>query len=76
MKVVSATPMVMATAEFLKMVKNSVVSGGMMSRRAWGTMTYQYICRWVMPVDRTASYWPWPMEAKPARTCSATREAV
>lgn len=68
--------MVDATAEFLKMFRNSEVSGGTMMRNAIGSMTWRYVCASVKPIARPALRWPRGSELMPERTCSHTRAAV
>lgn len=74
--VVSVTPRVIARAEFLKIVTNSVVRGGMKTLIVYGIITYRYTCNVFSPVEKAARYCPLGMLEKPDLACSAMREEV
>ncbi len=57
-------------AESLMVEMNCPASGGTMSRKACGRMTWRSCCRRVSPVEADASHWPRPTPSSPARTIS------
>ena len=67
--------MVEATAEFLKMLRNSDVSGGRMMRNDIGNSTWLYGCASLKPVARPAFFCPGGKAPMPG-ACSRTRPAV
>ena len=68
----------MATAkdEFLVRFRYWLVSGGMMTRMAWGSSTWRVVCQLDRPMLRAASNWPRGTDTMPARTTSATKAEV
>ena len=68
----------MATAsdEFLVRLRYWLVSGGMITRSASGTVTSRRVCAYVSPSAREASFRPRGTARMPARTISAMKAPV
>ena len=61
---------------FLVRLRNWLMSGGMMTRRACGKVTCRSVSICDRPRERAASVWPRPTDWMPARTISAMNEEV
>ena len=62
--------------EFLVRLRYWLVSGGMMTRMAWGTTTRCSVRRGRSPSEKAASVCPCETARMPARTISAMKDAV
>ncbi len=67
----SCTPMTLTRVVFLSITLNSLPSGGMITRSAWGSTMRRISLAGVMPRERAASYWPRSTAPMPARMISA-----
>ena len=66
----------MAKLEFLVRFRYWLVSGGMITRSAWGRMTRRRIMPELKPAALAASVWPLSTDWMPARTISAMKAPV
>ena len=68
----------MAPARLLFLVRFRywLMSGGMITRRAWGKVTWRSVSMPDSPKARDASIWPRLTDCMPARTISAMNDAV
>ncbi|MNI95631.1 hypothetical protein D3C73_1539320 [compost metagenome] len=65
-----------ASDEFFARFRYWLVSGGMITRSAWGMITLRSVGPSRSPSERAASVWPWLTERMPERTISAMNAAV
>src|SRR5450830_1203704 len=68
--------MVDATAEFLKILRNSEVIGGTMMRQPTGSKMKRYTCDSVKHSASPAAFCPRGKAFSPERNCAHTRAAV
>jgi hypothetical protein len=61
---------------FLTMAIQTLPSGGITVRNAWGSTTSRSVWANVRPIAREASAWPGDTALMPDRTASATNAAV